>query len=77
MRVIYRDHEITVTRELCLGGWDMLYWSVFRKSDGFCCEDSFVDCGETVREFVRQIKTRVDNELAEEDPWGERARAVG
>lgn len=73
MKSTYRGHEITVTREKCLGGWAMLYFSIFRVSDGYCCEDSFEDSDHTVRELHGHLKARVDNELAEADPWCERA----
>lgn len=30
----YKGFEIEVKRERCLGGWDMVYFSVSRNSDG-------------------------------------------
>lgn len=73
MRLIYRGHEITVTRERCLGGWDMLYTAIFRVSDGYECTSFCEDSGEKVRDQVRYMKQRIDAELAEDDPWMERA----
>jgi len=51
----------------------MLYFSITRVSDGYeCeCEFSFEYSAEKVRDKVKQLKERIDNELAEEDPWGE------
>lgn len=74
MKTLYRGYEITVTREECLGGWSMLYWHIVRQSDGWFAEDTFTDTDESVAEFMCQLKQRVDNELAEDDPWMERAR---
>lgn len=51
----------------------MLYFTVVRESDGYFCVDSFEDSDETVRDMVKHMKARVDNELVEDDPWGERA----
>ena len=73
MKTVYRGHEIDVHRDRCLGCWDMLYFSITRVSDGYeCeCEFSFEYSAEKVRDKVKQLKERIDNELAEEDPWGE------
>jgi hypothetical protein len=71
MIATYRGHKIEVTREKCQGGWGMLYFNIFRLSDGYECLTSFEDSAETVRGKVQQLKERIDNELAEENPWGE------
>lgn len=65
MKVDYKGYEIEVKREKCLGGWGMLYYSIFRKSDGYECLSSFEDSGETVRDKINQLKERIDNELEE------------
>lgn len=72
MRVIYRGHEINVRRERCLGGWDMLYTSIFRVSDGYECTSFCEDSGEKVRDQIGYMKRRIDAELATDDPWCER-----
>ena len=71
MKTTYRGHEIEVTRDHCLGGWDQLYFSIFRVSDGYECLSSFEDSAETIRDKIKELKERIDNELAEKDPWGE------
>ena len=73
MRVFYRGHEIDVKREECMGGWSMLYFSVFRESDGYECLSSFEDSAEKIGDKVKRLKERIDNELLAENPWGERA----
>lgn len=72
MRAIYRGYEIIVTREECLAGYSLLYISVFRLSDGFECVADVEDSGETVRSMIKYMKQRIDAELKEEDPWGEK-----
>lgn len=69
MKTVYRGHEIEVNRERCLGGYDQLYYSIFRVSDGFECMSGFEDSAETVRDKMKQLKERVDNELTEANPW--------
>lgn len=71
MKATHRGYEITVTREKCLGGWPLLYYSVCRIEDGWYAVDSFEDSGHTVRELVGHMKARIDAELAEDDPWME------
>ena len=73
MRISYRGHEITVTREKCLAGYPLLFYSVFRESDGFECVSGCEDSAETVRGLVSTMKQRVDNELKEDDPWLEQS----
>lgn len=71
MKLVYKGHEIDVHREKCLGGYTLLYYSIFRVSDGYECLSSFEDSAEKVRDMVGYLKERVDAELAEEDPWNE------
>lgn len=74
MKSRYRGYEINVTREQCLGGWDLLYYSVFRAKDGWCALDSFSDSDHTVREMIGHLKERIDAELLEDDPWMEKEK---
>jgi hypothetical protein len=76
MKATHRGYEISVTREKCLGGWSLLYYSIFRIEDGYEALSSFEDSGHTVREVVGHMKQRIDNELAEDDPWLEREGAA-
>lgn len=71
MKVSYRGHEIDVHRAKCMAGYSLLYYSIFRESDGYECTSGYEDSAETVRDKVKQFKERVDNELAEADPWEE------
>jgi hypothetical protein len=71
MKTAYKGHEITVTREKCMGGWSQLFYGVFRISDGHECASGFSSGSETPREFTTILKERIDAELADADPWGE------
>jgi len=72
MKATYRGHEIEVKREKCLGGETLLFMTIIRQSDGYFCLDDASDEEATVREMVGTMKERIDNELAEEDPWMEK-----
>jgi hypothetical protein len=63
MKATYRGFEISVTREKCLAGYDLLYFDIYRINDGYCLEESFSDESTPVREFMRYMKERVDAEL--------------
>lgn len=73
MKVSYKGYELEVTREESSGGDELLYFSIYRQSDWFECVYDFEDSSETVRDKMEQLKQRVDNELKEDDPWGEKA----
>lgn len=76
MKVEYKGYEIEVVRERCLGGWDMLYYRIFRISDGYCCVDNFTTGSDTVREYIGYMKERIDEEHRTDDPWGEKAEGI-
>lgn len=76
-REVYRGHEIDVRRERSLGGDVLLYYSVFRESDGYECASGFTTGDDTVSDYVRYMRERIDAELADGDPWGERASGEG
>jgi hypothetical protein len=69
MKVEYKGYEIEVTREKCMGGWGMLYYSVFT-TDGHECLSNFEDSGETVRDKISELKELVDDEIKSGDPFG-------
>ena len=71
MKVTYRGHEIEAKREKCLAGYRLLYFSVFRVSDGYECVSSYTTGDDTPAEMVGYLKSRVDAELASPTPWDE------
>lgn len=76
MKTIHRGHEIDVRRERSMGGDDLLYYSIFRVSDGYECTSGFTSDSSTVAEYTGHMKARIDAELAEADPWGQPANGV-
>ncbi len=74
IKASYKGYDIEVSKEGCLGGWEQTYFSIYRQSDGFECECSFSDDEDTLEDWVGFMKERIDAELAEDDPWEEKAK---
>lgn len=72
MKATYKGYEIEVYREDCMGGWPMLYYSIFRMSDGYECTSGCTEDDSPVRTYIGYMKERIDAELAEDDPWNEK-----
>jgi hypothetical protein len=59
MKTTYKGCEIEVFRDQCLGGWEMLFFSVF---DGnYEVTSGFSESSDTVREFIKDLKELVDD----------------
>lgn len=71
MKAVHRGYEISVTREKSMGGELLLYYSIFRISDGFECTSGFTYDESAVHTYIGYMKERIDAELKEDDPWGE------
>lgn len=71
MKTVYRGHEIDAHREKCLAGYRLLYFSVFRASDGYECLSSFSTGDDKPADMIEYLKQRVDAELASPNPWDE------
>ena len=56
MTVKYREFEIDVYREKCMGGWPLLYYSILRICDGWELTSGFDDSRETIREKSGSLK---------------------
>jgi len=72
VKVSHRGYEIEAHRARCMAGYPLLYWSIFRQSDGFEAASGCEDSAEKLGDMVKLLRERVDNELAEDDPWLER-----
>ena len=59
MKTVYKGCEIEVTRDKCLGGWDMLFYSGF--DDGYEVTSGFSESSDTVRDFIKDLKGLVDD----------------
>lgn len=60
MKVAYKGFDIEVTKEKCLAGYKLHYFSIFRQSDGFEVESGISDDGDTIRTWIGMMKGRVD-----------------
>lgn len=69
MKLTYKGHDIEVTREKCNGGWMQTHYSVFRLSNGMECITDFSDGSDSINEWVRILKERIDSEIASGNPW--------
>lgn len=76
VKYVYRGHEIHAWREESLGGFDLMYYSVFRESDGYECTSGFSYDDSTPTVFAKHLEERIDAELQDADPWGESAEAI-
>jgi len=59
MKGTYRGCEIEVTKEKCLGGWDMLFYSIF--DDGFEVTSGFSVAEDTIKDYYNSLKNIVDD----------------
>ena len=73
---VYRKHEIAAWREESLGGFDLLYYSIFRVSDGYECTSGFTYDESTPEVFAKLLEGRIDEELKDADPWGEASELI-
>jgi hypothetical protein len=69
MKVLYRGFEIDCHREKCMAGYQLLYFTVYRKSDGYELICDYTGGSDTVRDYVGYMKNRVDGFI--EDPSNE------
>ena len=60
MKVNYRGFDVDAHREKCMAGYPLLYYSVFRKSDGYELTSGYTEGSDTVREYIGYMKDRVD-----------------
>lgn len=65
MKVNYRGCDIEVTRERSMGGDMLLYYSIFRTKDGYEVTSGFWYGSDKIRDYIRYMKERVDEEIKE------------
>lgn len=71
MKIEYRGFEIKAKKEQALGGWDNIYYTIMRKSDGWFLCDSFTEGDENVREFTYSLRNMVDDYLKNPEMYDE------
>lgn len=69
MKVDYKGFEINVEREKALGGWDTTYYTVMEKETGYFLIDDFSEATDPIREYVKDLKKRVDEYLENPEEW--------
>lgn len=60
MKTYYKGYELDAHREECLGGWDTLYFSVYRLSDQLEVICDFEDSEESIVSMLHSLEVRVD-----------------
>ena len=61
MKIIYRGFEIDAHREQSMGAGVLLYYSIFRMSDGYELESGFTGGTDRVQTFLGYLKEHVDD----------------
>lgn len=62
MKIIYKGFEIEAKRDRCLGGWDVVAYSVF-SSGGYEVTSGVSDADDPIRIYIRDLKALVDEYL--------------
>lgn len=57
----YRGFELCASRDKSLGGWDCLYFSIYRILDGRCLEDDFTTDDDSEESYIKIMKSHVDD----------------
>lgn len=65
MKVNYKGHEIDVTREQCMAGYPLVYFSIMCNKGAFFLEENFADTSDTVGDYIKYMVERIENELVE------------
>jgi serine protease inhibitor ecotin len=71
MKTLYRGFELEAKREECLGGWGMVYYSIFRVSDGWEMTSGCSDDRDTLRTHIKGLKHQVDDYYEHPEYWEE------
>ena len=61
MKTLYKGFEIDAHREESMVGDRLLYYSIFRESDGWEMTSGFTYGSDRVQTFIKYLKERVDN----------------
>ena len=70
MKVTYRGCEVDAHRARSMGGETALYYSIFRKSDGFEVTSGFSYGTDKIKDFVGYLKDIVDDFHTDPQAYG-------
>lgn len=72
----YKGYTISVMRGVPMGIHAdlVIHWAIWRESDGWIADADYSYEEATAEAFGKGMRERIDNELAEADPWGEKER---
>jgi hypothetical protein len=71
VKTVYKGFEIEVYRGKCMAGYPLVYYSIFRISDGWELDSGFYDTADTVSEIIKDMKAMVDHYLKNPSDYGE------
>lgn len=71
MKAIYRGFELEAKREQCLAGYSLVYYSAFWISDSWEMISSFSDSADKVRDYIKDLKQKVDEYHENPEEWEE------
>lgn len=54
-----------------MAGYSLLYYTAYRLSDGWMMIDSFSDCEDTVRDYMKSLKQNIDDYYENPEDWEE------
>jgi len=69
MKIVYKDFDVDAHREKSMGGDTLLYYSIFRKSDGYEVTSGFSYGTDKIVDFVGYLKDWVDDFIADPQAW--------
>jgi hypothetical protein len=70
MKVQYKGFNIDAHREKSMGGETLLYYSIFRQSDGFEVTSGFSYGTDRIQTFIGYLKGTVDDFLEDPQAYG-------
>jgi hypothetical protein len=73
MKCVYRGFEIEAKRENCMAGYPLLYYTIVRQSDGWIMVDNFTYGSDAVRDFIKHLKSNVDDYCLNPQDWDDPA----
>ncbi len=72
MKIEYKGYEIEAKREKSITGEPLLFSGVYRICDGYECMCCYENSSETIRDSIKYLKERIDEEHLTDDPWEEK-----